>query len=72
LKNILSFTYDVEEEDTLIKGIPEMYMKFLSTEFTIDALFLLAYHLLRSQQFREVLRKPDDKLQAYLRTLSKE
>jgi hypothetical protein len=33
---------------------------------------LLAYHLLRSQQFREVLRKPDDKLQAYLRTLSKE
>ncbi len=31
LKNILSFSYDADEEDILIKGIPEMYMKFLST-----------------------------------------
>ena len=29
LKNILSFSFDVHEEDTVFKGIPEMYLKFI-------------------------------------------
>lgn len=49
-----------------------MYLKFIATEFLTDALFLLAYHLLRSNQFREQLRKPDNKLILQLKMLSNE
>ena len=49
-----------------------MYLKFISTEYTSDALFLMAYHLFRSRQFRQVLRRPDDKLQQALNKLVKE
>ena len=49
-----------------------MYLKFIDTEHTSDALFLMAYHLFRSRPFREVLRKPDDKLQEALNKLVKE
>lgn len=47
-----------------------MYLKFIATEFTEDALFLLFYHLMRSLKFRELLRSPQDKLQLQLLKLA--
>ena len=47
-----------------------MYLKFIATEFTEDALFLLFYHLMRSLKFRELLRSPQDKIQQQLLKLA--
>lgn len=66
LRNILSFSYQTQQEDNIIQGISDMYLKFIATEFTEDALFLLFYHLMRSLKFRELLRSPQDKIQQQL------
>ena len=70
LKSILSFSYDIPDDDAVFKGIPEMYLKFLSSPYTADALFLLAYHLFRSKQFRQMLKNPEQKIHIALVNLS--
>lgn len=71
-RNVLSFTYQGDEDNNPIEGLSEMYLKVFQTEFVADGLFLLGYHLFRSNKFRQQLKLPNDKVQPALALLSQQ
>ena len=70
-RDILNFSYDRGDEREVLEGVPEMYHVFLASEYTPDALFLLAYHLLRSYKLRKLLLK-EKKLLEFVKKISNE
>ena len=58
-KNLITFSYNKEDQEEVFNGRPEMYEKFLATAYLADALFLIVYHLLRSSNLRKQLRKKE-------------
>lgn len=71
-KNILTFSYHRDDEDEVIEDVPAMYQHILNSEFLVDGLFLLVYHLLRSHNLRKMLRRKEAKVAEAIMSLGKE